>query len=103
VAIGLGAFVVVTAIVVWRRSVGVSTARQMRLLEADRRALLAKRVTLENDLRKARSYLQVVREAEKRLGMHVAAEAQTRTLPGAVRARDAASADARDSGGGASR
>ena len=39
-------FVVVTALVVWRRSVGVGTAREMQRLEAERRALRSERVTL---------------------------------------------------------
>ncbi|WP_337170883.1 hypothetical protein [Gemmatimonas aurantiaca] len=80
VAIALGVFVVVTALVVWRRSVGVGTAREMQRLEAERRALRSERVTLENDLRRAMSRRQVVQEAERRLGMHVATEAQTRFL-----------------------
>jgi hypothetical protein len=80
VAISLGLFVVVTAIVVWRRSVGVGTARDMQRMETERRALRSERVTLENDLRRAMSRRQVVQEAERRLGMHVATESQTRFL-----------------------
>lgn len=51
VAISLGLFVAVTAIVVWRRSVGVGTARDMQRMEAERRALRSERITLENELR----------------------------------------------------
>ncbi|HEY0932060.1 MAG TPA: hypothetical protein VGE27_19240 [Gemmatimonas sp.] len=86
VAISLGLFVAVTAIVVWRRSVGVGTAREMQRMEAERRALRSERITLENELRRATSRRQVVQEAERRLGMHVATESQTRFLADAVRA-----------------
>lgn len=80
IAATLAGFVLVTALIVWRRSVGVGTARDMQRLEAERRALLSERVTLENDLRRAMSRRQVVQEAERRLGMHVATESQTRFL-----------------------
>ncbi|BAH38463.1 hypothetical protein GAU_1421 [Gemmatimonas aurantiaca T-27] len=93
VAISLGLFVAVTAIVVWRRSVGVGTARDMQRMEAERRALRSERITLENELRRAMGRRQVVQEAERRLGMHVATEAQTRFL-----AEGARSATPTDSG-----
>jgi len=86
VAIGLGLFMAVTAIVIWRRSVGVGTAREMQRMETERRALRSERVTLENDLRRAMSRRQVVQEAERRLGMHVATESQTRILVNGSRA-----------------
>ncbi len=86
VALGLLLFVAVMALVVWRRSVGVATAREIQLMEADRRSLRAERVTLENDLRRARSRRRVVQEAERRLGMHVATEMQTRYLTDSDRA-----------------
>jgi Flp pilus assembly protein TadB len=81
VAIGLGAFVVMTALVVWRRSVGVATAREMRIMENEKRSLRAQLVTLDNDRRRAVSRAAVIKEAERRLGLHVATESQTRTLP----------------------
>lgn len=84
VAMGLGAFVVVTAIVVWRRSVGVATAREMRQMEIERRDLLAQQESLEHQRRGAVSRATVLREAERRLGLHVAAEGQTRSLGAAV-------------------
>jgi hypothetical protein len=90
VAIGLGAFVVVTAIVVWRRSVGVATAREMRTMETERRMLASQKESLEHARRTAVSRATVIREAEQRLGLHVAGEAQTRSL-GSLPA-DAASA-----------
>jgi hypothetical protein len=84
VAIGLALFVSVALVVVWRRSVGVAAAREMRLLERDKRALVSERTTLERALREASSRSRIVTAAEKRLGLHVATEAQTRTIADSV-------------------
>ena len=73
-------FTVVTTAILWRRSTGVSTARAMRQQEDDKRALNSQRLTLERDIRDAQSRRHVVAEAERRLGLHVATEAQTRIL-----------------------
>ena len=80
IAWGLFGFLAVAATVVWRRSQGVATARAMRQMEAERRALRAELVTLTNELRRVRSRRTVVQEAERRLGMHVAGEAEQRLL-----------------------
>ncbi len=79
-AIGLLVFVVVAALVVWRRSEGVKVARDMRRLADTQRALVSERLTLERDIRRAKSRARVVSEAERRLGLHVATDAQTRLL-----------------------
>ena len=80
IAWGLLGFLTVAATVVWRRSQGVATARAMRQMDAERRALRAELVTLTNDMRRARSRRAVVQEAERRLGMHVAGESEQRLL-----------------------
>jgi hypothetical protein len=80
VALGLAAFLVVATIVVWRRSEGTRVARQMRVLEQERRALLSQQKSLENALRVAEGRPAVVTEAERRLGMRLPSEAQTRFL-----------------------
>jgi hypothetical protein len=80
VAIGLVAFVAVTSLVVWRRSVGVSTAKEMAKALAEKRSLEAERKTLERDLREAQTLGRVVVEAERRLGLHVASDSQTRVV-----------------------
>lgn len=80
VAMGLGAFIVVTAIVVFRRSEGTRVAREMRSMEGELKDLRSKKITLKTQLRGATSRATVIREAEKRLGMHVATEAQARSL-----------------------
>ena len=55
VALGLGAFIVVAAIVVFRRSEGTRVAREMRTLESTRAELQSRKVTLKTRLRGATS------------------------------------------------
>ena len=80
VAIGLLAFIAVTSLVIWRRSVGVATAKAMQQAAATKRALESERVTLERDMRSAQSRKQIIAEAERRLGFHVASDSQTRVI-----------------------
>lgn len=76
----LAAFLFVAGLIVWRRSQGVATARDMRRMEGERRALSAEVVTLNNEVRRATSRRVVIREAERRLKMHVATETEQRLL-----------------------
>ena len=92
IALGMSVFMVVASIVVWRRSVGVATARDMRRLSDRQRALLSEKTTLERDIRSAMSRSRVIGEAERRLGLHVATDAQTRMLSDSMLA-DQASPD----------
>ena len=80
VALGLSVFVVVASLVVWRRSVGVATALNMRRLSDRQRALVSEKTTLDRDIRSAIARSRVIGEAERRLGLHVATDAQTRVL-----------------------
>lgn len=80
VAIGLSVFVVVASLAVWRRSVGVATAGDMRRLSDRQRALVSEKTTLDRDIRSAMARSRVIGEAERRLGLHVATDAQTRML-----------------------
>ncbi|QJR35307.1 hypothetical protein [Gemmatimonas groenlandica] len=80
IAIGLGVFLVVASIVVWRRGVGASTVREMSRLSNRQRALLSEKTTLDRDIRSAMARSRVISEAERRLGLHVATDAQTRML-----------------------
>ncbi|WP_411279946.1 hypothetical protein [Gemmatimonas sp.] len=80
VAIGLGVFVVVASLAVWRRSVGVATARDISRLSDRQRALMSEKTTLDRDIRSAMARSRVIGEAERRLGLHVATDAQTRML-----------------------
>jgi hypothetical protein len=81
IALGLVLFMCVAATLVWRRSHGVATARDMQRMRSELRTLRAEQQDLENDLRRASSRRSVVSEAERRLGMRVPSEAQTRFLP----------------------
>jgi hypothetical protein len=80
VALGLLAFVSVTSLVIWRRSVGVSTAKAIRDATITKRNLESQKVTLERDIRNAQTRQAVVGEAERRLGLHVASDSQTRVI-----------------------
>ena len=79
-AIGLSVFLVVASLVVWRRGVGAETARDLRRLSDRQRALMAEKTTLDRDIRSAMARSRVIAEAERRLGLHVATDAQTRML-----------------------
>lgn len=80
VALGLLAFIVITSLVVWRRSVGVSTAKAMAAATSEKRLLESERKTLERDIRDAQNRKRVVADAERRLGFHVAPDSQTRII-----------------------
>ncbi|MBL0941070.1 MAG: cell division protein FtsL [Gemmatimonadaceae bacterium] len=97
VALGLVLFVIVTAAVVWRRSEGVATARAMQVLRQEQRTLRAEQQDLENDLRRASSRRSIVAEAERRLGMRIPSESQTRFLPPSAFAESADSVVIADS------
>jgi cell division protein FtsL len=80
VAIGLALFVTVAVLVVWRRSLGAATEHEMRKLRQEKRALESQKITLDRELRDAISRNRIVPAAEKRLGLHVAAEGQLRLV-----------------------
>jgi hypothetical protein len=92
IALGLVAFVVITSVVVWRRSIGVGTAREMARLQTQTRELRSDSMTLERDITAATSNRRVVTEAQRTLGMHLATEQQMREV---VRAGTAADSVAR--------
>jgi hypothetical protein len=77
-------FIAVAGLVVWRRSEGVKVARDMRRLSDTQRVLVSERITLERDIRNATSRGRVIAEAARRLGLHVATDAQTRMLSDAM-------------------
>ena len=79
-ALGLLAFVSVASLVIWRRSVGVSTAKSMAEATSTKRALESEKITLERDVRTAQSMSAVVTAAERRLGFHVASDSQSRVI-----------------------
>ena len=79
IAIGLIAFVAIAFIVVWRRSLGVSNAREIARMERRKQELLTERKTLQNEIREASSYGRVVSEARRRLDMRVPEDFEVHT------------------------
>jgi hypothetical protein len=80
VAFGLIAFVAVASLVVWRRSVGVSTAKAIQKAGLAKASLETERTTLKRDISDAQTRNRVIAEAQHRLGLHVAPDAQSRVL-----------------------
>lgn len=80
VAIALVAFVAVTGLVVYRRSVGVSTANAIAASLKEKASLETERITLQRKIRDAQTRSRVIADAERRLGLHVAPEQQTRVI-----------------------
>lgn len=80
VAAGLVLFLAVSTSVVWRRSTGVRTSKQIQRLQEEKRSLMAQEKYLEGQLRRATSRRNVVQEAQRRLGLARPGEAQTRFI-----------------------
>ncbi len=67
----LGAFIVVTLTVVWRRSIGFSEARDIQQMTRTKSVLEGERARLESELRDLTSRQRLGPVVEQRLGMHV--------------------------------
>ena len=81
VAIGLGAFVVIMAGGVWRRTLGYEKAVEMQQLEGQVKELEADRAKLVNDIRSGMSIGRLGPIVEARLGMKQASDSQIIRLP----------------------
>lgn len=81
VFLGLLGFFVVASGVIWRRSVGIAQARELRDLEARRTALEAQAAALEGAIRDASSRARLAPIAEKQLGMRIPPESLVILLP----------------------
>ena len=79
-ALGLVVLMSVAAVVIWRRSEGNALAKEVRDMNRELISIDAERRIIERNLREAVGRQRVVSEAERRLGMHVATEGQTRTV-----------------------
>lgn len=84
VAFGLMLFIAVCVLVVWRRSVGVSTAKELRDLSRERASLQSQIITLRSELGNASKRSSITAAAEKRLGLHIPTEWQTRSIADSV-------------------
>jgi cell division protein FtsL len=76
----LGFFVVATG-VIWRRSIGIATARQLRELEERRSELEAQEAALEGAIRDASSRARLAPIAEQQLGMRIPPESLVIIIP----------------------
>lgn len=76
VALVLVAFVLLTSLVIWRRSVGISAASELRELGQMRLQLEGDRARLARDIRAASGRERLVPIAEQRLGMRVPSDGQ---------------------------
>ena len=85
VALLLCTFVLAAAAVVWRRTVGMSRARELDALAQRRVELQARRAKLEGDIREGASRSRLAPMAERRLNMRVATDSQYVILPRAAR------------------
>jgi cell division protein FtsL len=80
-ALGLLGFFLVATGVIWRRSHGVATSRELLRVQRERSALQAEVVRLEGAIREAGSRRRIQSVAEERLGMRVPSAAQVIILP----------------------
>lgn len=76
VALVLVALVLLASLVIWRRSVGIAGARELRELGQARLQLEGDRARLARDIRAASSREKLVPIAEQRLGMRVPSDGQ---------------------------
>lgn len=76
VALLLLGFVLVSTVVIWRRSYGIEQARTLRELERDRRQLLAERARLERDIHDLSTRARLLPVVERRLGMRLPADSE---------------------------
>lgn len=81
IAVGLLAFVLVMAVVVWRRTIGFEKAVEMRRLESQYKELQAERSRLVTDIRSATSIGRLGPIAVSRLGLKYANDSQSIRLP----------------------
>lgn len=81
VAIYLGAFLLVAAGLVWRKSAGYARALELRALDRQRAELESERTKLVNELRTAVSFGRMGNVASSRLGMRMPSDSQIVPLP----------------------
>ena len=72
----LGAFIIVSLTIVWRRSYGIAESRRLQLLDRKRADLEGQRARLESDITDLSSRQRLGPVVEQRLGMHVPTDRQ---------------------------
>ena len=81
IALALLGFLLVATGVIWRRSVGITAARELRVLEERHSELRARATRLENDIREASSLDRLAPVVERRLQMRIPSASQQVILP----------------------
>lgn len=81
VVLVIAGFLAVTIGVIWRRSAGLSNAREQQALERRRDALIARQRFLESEVREASSRRRLAPVVEAQLGMRVPTASQLMYLP----------------------
>lgn len=77
----LSCFVLVAMAVIYRRSEGMSRARELDRLQERRLQLEGRRASLQGDIRAASSRVRLAPIAERKLGMRIATDSQYVILP----------------------
>jgi hypothetical protein len=81
VAAGLVGFVLVAAVVIWRRGYGLAEGGELRGLDRQRMQLEAQKADLERQVRDEAGRAQLGPVAEGRLDMHLPADSEVILLP----------------------
>lgn len=81
VAFGLVGFVLVSAVVIWRRGYGVAQGAEFRALDRQRMQLEAQKAALERQVRDEAGRARLGPVAEGRLEMHVPTDSEVIVLP----------------------
>jgi hypothetical protein len=81
VAVGLVGFVLVAAVVIWRRGYGLTEGGELRTLDRQRMQLEAQKAALERQVRDEAGRAQLGPVAEQRLDMRVPTDSEVIVLP----------------------
>lgn len=81
VAVALVGFVLIAALVIWRRGYGVAEGAELRTLDRQRLQLEAQKAALQRQIRELAGRARLGSIAEQRLDMHVPADSQVIVLP----------------------
>jgi hypothetical protein len=81
VAAVLGAFVLVSLSIVWRRTIGIGESERLAQLDTKRVELEGERARLESEIRNSSTRQTLGATVERKLGMHIPTDKQVVILP----------------------
>jgi hypothetical protein len=81
VAAVLGAFVLVSLSIVWRRTIGIGESERLAQLDTKRVELEGERARLESEIRNSSTRQTLGATVERNLGMHIPTDKQVVILP----------------------